>query len=90
MLRPAHVNSRSGQHFGLDRSGGAGESDQQVGMIRVGKMTPNMNSTLTSNPEPKVYHVVMCKMTQKPTRLARNCPKTRGRVDQISRLSGWP
>jgi len=41
--------------------GGAGESDRQVGINRVGKMTSDINRNLTSNPKPKVARVVWAK-----------------------------
>jgi len=41
--------------------GGTGESDRQVGMDRMGKMTPDMNLKLTSNLKPKVHRVVWAK-----------------------------
>jgi hypothetical protein len=41
--------------------GGAGESDRQVGINRMGKMTPDINPKLTRNPEPKVDRVVWSK-----------------------------
>ena len=50
--------SRSGQHFGLDRSGGGSESDRRVGQNRMGKMTPDINTKLNSNPQSKTDRVV--------------------------------
>ena len=83
--------SRSGQHFGLDAwiaVGGAGESDRQVGINRMGKMTPDINPKLTSNPKyTQSRPRRMGKMTQKPIRLVRNRPKSRGRDDRISILN---
>ena len=56
-------NSISGseQHFGWIRGGTRGESDRRVGLNRMSKTTPDINSKLNSNPKPRTDRVVWAK-----------------------------
>jgi len=58
--RPYSI-SGSEQHFGWIRGGAGGESDRRVGINRMGKMTPDINPKLESNPKPRTDRVVWAK-----------------------------
>ena len=49
-----NLEIRSTFWVGSQWGGGAGESDRQVGLNRMGKVTPDINPKLTSNPKPKI------------------------------------
>jgi len=53
---------------------------------RMGKMTPDINPKLTRNPKPELYRVVWAKLPKTVPNRPKS-PKSRGRVDRMSRLN---
>ena len=61
-------------------------SDRRVGLNRMGKITPDINPKLNSNPKPRIDRKSYGQNdTKTAIRLVRNCPEAMGRVDRISR-----
>ena len=61
-LRPARFHLEIQSTFWVGSQwGGASESDRRVGLNRMGKMTPDINPKLDSNPKSKIDRVVWAK-----------------------------